>query len=73
MISPTIRMGGNRMDLYEQVLVTPTRRVGVVRDRSRELSDTEVAYADINDDLAKYGRFDEDGGELSDEDWADSQ
>ena len=29
--------------------------------------------ADIFDELAERGRFDEDGGELSDEDWADSQ
>ena len=31
------------------------------------------ATADIFDDQANHGRFDEEGGELSDQDWADSQ
>ena len=29
--------------------------------------------ADLFQELTDHGRFDEDGGELSDEDWADSQ
>ena len=29
--------------------------------------------ADLFNELAQRGRFDKDGGELSDEDWADSQ
>ena len=35
--------------------------------------ETSRALADIFDELAERGRFDEDGGYLSDEDWADSQ
>ena len=33
--------------------------------------DPEPATANLFDDLAEHGRFDEDGGELSDQDWAD--
>ena len=49
------------------------RIVSVHEDPTSELSDTQVAQADIFDDLAQRGRFNEDGGELSDDDWANSQ
>ena len=43
-----------------------------IRKWSR-ISDSHEAIADIFDDLANHGKFDEEGGELSDQDWADSQ
>ncbi len=49
------------------------RIVSVYEDPTSELSDTEVAYGDILNDLAERGKFDEAGGELSEDDWADSQ
>ena len=45
--------------------------IGIVRDRINELSDTRVALGDIFNELASEGRFDEDGGELSQADWDD--
>ena len=35
--------------------------------------ETSRAMADLYEELAEHGIFDERGGELSDEDWADSQ
>lgn len=51
------------------------RAVGVVLwpEYGCKPTDHEKATADIFDGLAERGRFDEEGGELSDEDWADSQ
>ena len=43
--------------------------IGIVRDRINELSDTRVAQGDIFEELASEGRFDEQGGYLSDRDW----
>ena len=37
------------------------------------IPDSYKTTADLFQELAERGRFDEDGGELSDEDWADSQ
>jgi len=45
--------------------------IGIVRDRINELSDTRVAQGDIFEELASEGRFDEQGGELSQADWDD--
>ena len=42
-------------------------------ERFFRAEETSLAQADAFDDLANHGRFDEDGGELSDEDWANSQ
>ena len=63
------------MDLYRQAVVFSDTggRAGIDKDPLHTLSDTKVAYADVFQELAEHGRFDEDGGELSDEDWADSQ
>ena len=45
-----------------------------VEDRYRYYpSAHQIAQVDAFDDLANHGRFDEEGGELSDQDWADSQ
>ena len=65
-----------RLDLSERrsnMKVFSRRIVSVCEDPTNELTDTQVAYAAINDELTKRGRFDEQGGYLSDEDWADSQ
>jgi len=40
---------------------------------ARAIDEWSRIYAEIFDELAARGRFDEDGGELSDDDWADSQ
>ena len=40
---------------------------------ARAIDEWSRAYANLLNELAEHGRFDEVGGELSDEDWADSQ
>jgi len=61
------------MKLYHQTMmsVITGHSIGLKLDRRNELSDTRVAQADIFHELAMDGRFDEQGGELSDRDWQD--
>ena len=62
------------MKLYHRrmmSIIEEGRSLGIMRDRINELSDTRVALADIFNELASEGRFDEQGGELSQADWDD--
>ena len=65
MIPPQVRAGGNRMDDW---------KLGdAASNAAKAIDEWSRAVAEIYDELAERGRFDEDGGYLSDEDWADSQ
>jgi len=59
------------MKLYHQAMmsVITGHSIGLKIDRRNELSDTRVALGDIFEELASEGRFDEQGGYLSDRDW----
>ena len=60
------------MKLYHRrmmSIIEEGRSLGIMRDRINELSDTRVALGDIFEELASEGRFDEQGGYLSDRDW----
>ena len=61
------------MKLYHQRImsVIEGHNIGMHLDRANELSDTRVALGDIFHELAMDGRFDEQGGELSQDDWDD--
>ena len=61
------------MKLYHQTMmsVITGHSIGLKIDRRNELSDTRVALGDIFEELASEGKFDEDGGELSQADWDD--
>jgi len=59
------------MKLYHQTMmsVITGHSIGLKIDRRNELSDTRVALGDIFEELASEGRFNEQGGYLSDRDW----
>ena len=60
-----------RLYCQKRTSVITGKDFGMFLDQRNELSDTRVALADIFNELASEGRFDEDGGELSQADWDD--